>query len=273
MAAIPVFVVSLARATERRRDILAHLRHLGVDHQVLDAVDGHAIPAAERRALQAPDVDYQPGVLGCYLSHMELYRRFLATDAPVALALEDDARLNRDFVPALARGLGSLDFDYCFLDYARETEGRPVFYDRSNVIEIHPGFQAYLTDVGPATTHAYLITRAAAERRLAFALPIHRPVDIYTPLPYRPRFRALVGRPGAGVSDWSMTSEINPDQDHRALLSRRWLRQLPGYYWARNLLNLETLRLRFGVHALQRCGVLPASGQWRPLPPGRQVWS
>lgn len=272
MPALPVYVVSLARAAERRADITAHLDRLGVSYELLDAVDGRAIPEAERRALLAPGVAYPPGVLGCYLSHMELYRRFLATDAPAALALEDDARLNPAFVPALREGLLSHAFDYCFLDYANESEHGPVYYDAADGVPIHPGFTAYTTHVGPATTHAYLITRAAAERRLAHALPIHRPVDQYSPLPYRPHFRALVAPPGAGASEWSLTSEIVDSRDHRAGLSWRALRRFPGYYALRNALNIERYRLWLGVHALQRAGVLPAEGRWRPLPQGRRIW-
>lgn len=272
MPAIPVFVVSLARAVERRADITAHLDRLGVAYELLDAVDGRALPEAERRALLAPGVDYPPGVIGCYLSHMELYRRFLATEAPVALALEDDARLNPAFVPVLRQGLARHDFDYCFLDYAAEGEFGPVYYDAADGVEIAPGFTAYTTHAGPATTHAYLITRAAAERRLAHALPIHRPVDQYSPLPYRPHFRALVSPRGAGASEWSLSSEITTARDHRAALSFRTLRRLPGYYALRDALHLERYRLWLGVHALQRAGVLPPGGRWRPLPPGRPIW-
>ncbi len=268
--AIPVFVVSLARAWKRREAVVAHLRSLGVAFELMDAVDGQTIPPEQRRAMQPEGVDHPPGVLGCYLSHMNIYRRMVAEHLPVALCLEDDARLNPAFVPALRKGLHSLDFDYCFLDYASENEGRPIYYNRDDAVEVHPGFRAYACHDGPGTTHAYFITGTAAAQRLKNEFPIHDAVDIYRHLPYRPRFRAFVSPLGAGASEESMDSLIG-ERRHAGQLSLRRLRRVPGFYTIRNLLVLDRYRLRFGVHALVRAGLLPASGRWRPLPPGRPI--
>lgn len=268
---VPVFVVSLARAPDRRAEVTAHLDRLGVAHRLLDAVDGQLIPPERRREMQAEGVDYHPGVLGCYLSHMEIYRRMVAEDLPVALCFEDDARLNPAFAPALRQGLSSLDFDYCFLDYQSSNEDGPVYFDAADGLEVFPGFTAFRTHAGPATTHAYLITRAAAERRLAHEFPIRKPVDIYSTLPYRPRFRALVAPRGAGVSEASLRS-FTSGRDHTGQLSFRALRRLPGFYALRDALSLEMLRRRLRAGALVRAGALPGGGRWRPLPPGRRVF-
>lgn len=271
MPVIPVYVISLARAPERRATIVAHLQALNVAYELVDAVDGQTIPPDQRKAMQAQDVDYHPGVLGCYLSHMEVYRRFLAADAPVALVLEDDARLNPAFAPALREGLKSLDFDYCLLDFQEFNEDGHVFYNRRDRIEIFPGFMACATHEGPGSTHAYLITREAAVRRLDHELPIARPVDIYSTLPYRPRFRALVPRRGAGVSEDSLRS-FTSGRDHAGRLSFRKLRQVPGYYELKDAVNPRFWRLRREAARLARQGALPAGGQWRPLPTGRRIF-
>src|SRR5437762_2800391 len=117
MQMVPVFVISLARAQERRVSVSAHLRALGVAFDVVDAVDGQLILPEQRRALQAEGIDYSAGVIGCYLSHMAVYRLILASQIRVALVLEDDARLSPAFVPRLKQDLDRLDFDYCFLDW------------------------------------------------------------------------------------------------------------------------------------------------------------
>lgn len=268
MSRVPVFVISLARAQERRDRICAHLRRLGVDFDLLDGVDGQRIPPDRRRAMQADGRDFHPGVIGCYLSHMDAYRRLLAGGSEVALILEDDARLDPRFVPALQQGLRSLDFDYCFLDYHERNPQGPVCYDRSDGVAIFPGFTAYTTHAGPTGTHAYLVTRRAAARRLDFELPIRVPLDIYTTLPYRPHFRALVSPFGAGVSEDSLHSLIS---DHVGRLRLRWLRRLPGYYGLRELLDPKRWRARRLVGEMRRSGALPAGGDWVPLPPGRRI--
>jgi len=268
---IPVFVVSLARAPERRAAITQQLEGIGVDFVMTDAVDGAAIAPEARRAMLAPGIDYPPGVVGCYLSHTNIYRRMVGDDVPVALVLEDDAVLSAAFVPVLQDGLRSADFDYCFLDYGSTNEQGDIYYDLDRPVPIHPDFTAYRLDSGPATTHAYLITKAAAAARLTHELPIRRPIDIYTTLPYAPRFTALVGRKAAWASETSLRSYIS-DRDQPASAVRfRFLRTSMLFYRARDLLSSDMLRRRLRVASLVRSGALPRDGRWRPLPPGRPL--
>lgn len=267
---IAVFVISLARAESRRVAIVEHLKKLGVSFYLIDAVDGQLIPNEERRALQAEGVDYHPGVIGCYLSHMNAYRKILSDNIKVSLILEDDARLNHGFVPAIRHGIQSLDFDYCFLDCQGYNESGPVFYNLDDKKKIITGFYAYAVSDGPATTHAYMITLEAAARRLAHELPIAKPIDIYSTLPYRPRFRVLVSPPGAGVSEDSMRSFASV-RDHAGQLGFRSLRRLPFFYTVREFLSSRRWMLRWQVPALMRAGRLPSEGRWRPLPAGRRI--
>jgi len=267
---VPVFVISLARLHERRAAITSHLRALGVEFELIDGVDGQKIPHEQRVAMQPDGADFHPGVIGCYLSHMEAYRRILARDIPVALILEDDGRLVRSFARVLRREIESTDFDYCFLDFQNANEKGQIYYDSSDSIEIYPGFTAHATHDGPGSTHAYLITKDAAAKRLAHELPIAKPVDIYSTLPYRPRFRALVARRGAGVSQDSLNSYTSSRQ-HSGQLSFKALRRWSGYYAMREMLDPNLWTARRQVSELTRQGVLPAGVKWRPLPVGRRI--
>jgi hypothetical protein len=249
----------------------AHLQQLGLPFEIIDGVDGSLIPPEQRRALQAPEVDYHPGVVGCYLSHMEAYRRLLAVEAPLALVLEDDARLSASFAPLLRVAPKSLDFDYCLLDCDGGNIEGPVFYNRADGAEIFPGYTAFATHGGPAALHAYLITRQAAARRLEHEFPIRQPVDVYSVLPYRPLFRAIISPRAAGVSEESMRS-FTSARDHYGKLSLRWLRRLPGYYELRGALSRDLRSLRRQVPELVREGRLPSGGDWRPLPIGRRIF-
>ncbi|WP_372620652.1 glycosyltransferase family 25 protein [Falsiroseomonas sp.] len=271
MSGVPVFVISLSRATKRRASIAAHLSNLGIDAEFADAVDGELLSPDERRAIQAAGTDFHPGVVGCYLSHMAVYRRIVAKGLPVALVLEDDARLNPRFARLLRSAPHKLDFDYCFLDCDNRNPDGAVYYNHADGIEVLPGYTAYATHGGPATLHAYLITAKAAATRLEHEFPITQPVDVYSTLPYRPLFRAIVSPRAAGVGEESMRS-FTSVRDHYGQLQLRWLRRMPGFYELRSALSGELRALRDQVPELVRQGRLPAGGDWRPLPAGRRIF-
>ncbi len=91
-----ILVINLDRATERWEWMQAGLARLGLSAERLPAVDGHALPAAERAAHMAkapPDRPLSPGELGCLLSHREAWRRIAAGEARWACVLEDDLHL------------------------------------------------------------------------------------------------------------------------------------------------------------------------------------
>ncbi len=113
---IPVFVISLARAPDRRTSISQHLKSLNVDFRLVDAVDGTAMSAESRAELLAPGASLNPGEIGCYLSHINVYKIISEENIPAALILEDDARLNRRTVSLLKSGCKISGWDYCFLD-------------------------------------------------------------------------------------------------------------------------------------------------------------
>lgn len=248
--------------------MLRHLDALGVEAIVVDAVDGAAMDEAERAALLAPGYACHPGVVGCYMSHVEIYRRMVAEGIAVALVLEDDALLNPAFVPVLRQGLAWTGFDYCFLDCDSINPDGPVYYDAASATSVGGGFTAYRTHAGPATTHAYLVTLEGARRRLDFALPIAAPIDVYAHLPWQPRFFALLSPKGAFVAEASLQS-FTSARDHRGGLRLRALRRSPLFYRLRDLLSPELWRRRQRVRQLVRDGVLPERGDWRPLPTGR----
>ncbi|WP_439552846.1 glycosyltransferase family 25 protein [Falsiroseomonas sp.] len=267
---IPIYVISLARAVARRREITAHLNQLGLRFELVDAVDGARIPAEERRAMQVPGRDLRPGNLGCYLSHIEVYRRMEAGQAPVALVLEDDALLDPRIVPLLRRGVPRLDCDYCLLDCHPANPQGHVYYDRRDGVTLGAGFTAFTVHAAPTGTHAYLVTREAAALRRRHAFPIQQVLDLYRGLPAPPRFRVLVSPPGAGVSPESLRS-LSDDRVLASGAAMALLRALPGYYAFRRLTSPKLWRLRARVPDMMRGGILPKEGSWQPLPPGRRV--
>lgn len=267
---IPIFVISLARAPVRREAMRKHLSELGLDCEIIDAVDGAKLSANEQSKLLAPGITYVPGVIGCYLSHINIYERIIAGNIDIALVLEDDACLNPDIVPALKRGMDMLDFDYCLLDCDDVSETTPVYYDPDSKRMLTAGFPVYETNIDPALLHAYLITKEGAHRRVAHAWPIYKPVDVYSHLPYRPHILVCVSPKGASVSEHSRQSFTSSRHDLEPLRLKS-LRRFRWFYELRDWLKLKPLKGFWAVSRLKREGVLPPGRRWRPMPTGRNI--
>jgi glycosyl transferase, family 25 len=268
---IPVFVISLSRAVDRRLAIRNHLCEVGVQYELIDAVDGKSISQQNLVHLVAPGRTMHPGAVGCYLSHLQVYERMREENTQVALILEDDARLNPKLTALLSEGCKNLNWDYCFLDSDDHNDRGPVFYDVDSARPLGGGFTAYTLSAGPQTTHAYMITRAAALRRLENAFPMQCPIDLYEHLPYRIEFAAMVNPKGAWVSEHSLESFTSMKSVGVGQLSLVALRRWPVFYRIRDLLRLKAFRRNRMIRGLQLEGRLEADRRWKALPSGREI--
>ena len=110
MDGFQTWVINLDRAPDRLERISGQLQRLGLPYARLPAVDAQALTPGQRASLDEPGYRRRHGMtplggeLGCYLSHVEAMRRFLASDAEFGLILEDDVLLH-DSLPEVLRGL------------------------------------------------------------------------------------------------------------------------------------------------------------------------
>lgn len=112
----PPVVVTLARRPDRWTNALAALARSGISGAIkATAVDGQTLTPAQfsdllldPTAVERPLVEYlqltRPAV-GCFLSHLGLWTRFVASGEPYIFIMEDDAHASPDFDPARARAL------------------------------------------------------------------------------------------------------------------------------------------------------------------------
>lgn len=173
---IGTWLINLPRAVERRRKMDAQLATMDLPYEVFDGVDGRA---REAELLASVDVEafrrnmgreILIGGIGCYHSHLGVWRRFLAGDRPVALVLEDDVVFHADFLDAVDLALRAApEWDMLKLNCIRAK--LPVVQGRIGPYRLN----AY---VGPATgTGAYLIHRKTAQKLLDAMLPVTRATD------------------------------------------------------------------------------------------------
>lgn len=266
--AIPVFTISLARATERRRALERHLRRLSLCFECVDAVDGQRLVLPDPVRVAA-DCGIPRGQVACCLSHFGIYERIVAERIPVACVIEDDGRLRQSAARLLRQGCASLDFDICLLDSDDRNNKGVVCFDPDSGIPLAQGLRAYTLSDGPHCSHAYLITGTAAEKRLTYAYPIRETIDCYEYFPVSLHFRAVLPR-AAFVSVLSRSSEAL-ERVTTGDLPLFALRGWPGFYWVRDHLNGRAAERREELRLKQARGDLPRGRRWRPLPAGREI--
>ncbi|NOT07128.1 MAG: glycosyltransferase family 25 protein [Gemmatimonadales bacterium] len=263
--AIPVFLISLARAAERRKAATRHLRHIGAEFELIEGVDGSALSKEELVRVVAPGVELPLGHIGCYMSHIRTYEQFLKTGKPHGLVVEDDARPDPRFVRVLQRGIENADWDYCYLNCDWMNSDGQVFYDAGSPFIINETFRAYRLSGGPWGCYSYMITREAARRRLEHAFPIAHEIDVYSKYPYPVRFRAIVGPKGSWLNEQHYQSYVTGWSKPMEQLPFARLRRSKLFVAARDALRFHGVRGWMKARQLVRQGKLPP-GAWRALP-------
>lgn len=174
-----IYVVSLADAVERRRDIEIQLNRCELPFEFVDAVDLRCAPewrcaqlrvkegySNERRSLHRSE-------LGCALSHRDVYARVVAEGIEFAVVLEDDALLHAgfsDFLNFVAAGDVFSRFDVMLLGYSKLLEQHACRFYIKEPIKRVCGSSGI--DVGIAWrnwtsgTVAYVISRHGAKKML-----------------------------------------------------------------------------------------------------------
>ena len=176
----PVFIVSLARAVERRAKMRAQLDGLGIRAEFTDAVDGVTLDLSQYRDRLNTDYwrvlrgrELSRGEIGCYLSHYRVWQTVADSGEQCALVLEDDAILYDGFCDVV-RGLQESPWvwDVVMLSGRKR---RPIDKDLGEIADTGRRLVRYRVRVGGAV--AYLITAAGAQKLLQYCREICAPVD------------------------------------------------------------------------------------------------
>ena len=175
---IPIFVISLSDAGERRGPLLEQLKRFGMSFDVFDAVDGRAglDPKFEcminrERAHQNLKRPMTDGEFACTLSHISIYQHVVKEGLHGAIIFEDDARLGPEF-PAVVDGIDFsrvdfLQFNYGFARVWR-TSGRKIRAGDHRIYRL-------VHNTGLAS--AYFVSQRGARYILEAAVPISLPAD------------------------------------------------------------------------------------------------
>jgi glycosyl transferase, family 25 len=237
-----VFVVSLARASERRERVRARLA--GLDFRFLDAVDKleldrekllaggvcdeRATPRAFRHRADMP-----LGHVGCSLSHRAIYEQIVENGWRRVIVLEDDVVPKAGALDLLPAALGQLPegWELCYLGYlgneivtARARLKRALYvalaplglgrWRLGEALRLLPRpFAANLRRAGRhLCTHAYAVTLDGARKLLAAQTPVAFNADqLLAFLVLRGRLDGYVTHP-AFFDQESLAGIASPDE-------------------------------------------------------------
>jgi glycosyl transferase, family 25 len=178
VGAIGVYLINLDRSKDRLETMRRQLDDLGLAFERVPAIDGAARPdlmtdidTALYRRMHGRGV--RPGEVGCFLSHIEVMQRFLASAFDYAVILEDDASLSPSLpglLDTIAAEAPGRDWDVLKLESRRR--GLPLRL-RSLTAD-HDLCVSLFRSTGSA---GYIVTRRAAQAYLAQLLPMALPYD------------------------------------------------------------------------------------------------
>jgi len=245
MDRLQTWVINLDRAPDRLARISAQLQRLQLPFARLAAVDARALTAEQRRLLDEPGYRRKHGMtpvlgeLGCYLSHVEVMRRFLAGTAEFALVLEDDVMLH-DSLPAVLQGLMAHADRWDAVKLSAVHRGTPV-----RVLEVAPGHHLAVMLSRVTGSSAYLMNRKAARawlREPGGLLPMSLPYDHVFDQGWRfgLKFRLVTPTP-CGHDDQIATTIVSPPGKPRKF---HWSKRFSTYAYR---LGNESRRLAYGL--------------------------
>jgi glycosyl transferase, family 25 len=248
MDRLQTWVINLDRATERLCRITARLQRLGLPFERLPAVDARTLRAEQEAMLDKPayrrkhGMEPLAGELGCYLSHVEVMHRLLASTADFALVLEDDVLLT-ERLPAALQGLlaHAQRWDMVKLSAVHSGTPRPV-------LEVAPGQHLAVMLSRCTGSSAYLMNRRAAKAYLDGLLPMSLPYDHVFDQGWTFGLKVRLLTPTPCVHDEEVPSMIAAPA---AAPSRKfgWRKRLPTYRyrlgneWRRVMYGFKSLRL------------------------------
>lgn len=262
---LATYLINLDRAPDRLARMADRLGAAGVPFARIPAVDGRTL------AFPRPDfseLSYKllhgrrtiPAEVGCYLSHVACARAFLASDADLALIVEDDVTVEPDLLDTLGRAaLQPEVWDLLRLttmSSGRAVPVRPLGNGRSLAV-------ALTREKGSG---AYVVNRRAAAWIAEDLVPMRLAYDIAYDLEYLRGLKAAFVMPMPASQRNHEPSQVQAGIRRHKLPRWRYLTVLPY----RTFLELSRVLCR-GLRLLQARLTRPASPPAAAPAPAREA--
>jgi glycosyl transferase family 25 len=176
---VQTIVINLPSDDARWVDVRRQFYRAGLRPIYHEATDGTGLSRDEIDSLYSADLNrsqyHRPlstGEIGCYASHLAVWKQFLDSGQGAIAIFEDDIDIDEDLAYVLdAIGRAPVEGDLVKLI------GRP----RENILvrmPLMPGRDLVRYRRVPSLTGAYVLTRSGAQKLVAHRQPFGRPVDV-----------------------------------------------------------------------------------------------
>jgi GR25 family glycosyltransferase involved in LPS biosynthesis len=187
-----IYIINLERAKDRLKEVVSELKRLGgpfLNYSIFKAIDGKTIKDEEINKLLTLDAQYSfyinafnydqirsRGEVGCYLSHLGVWKDMVKNNYNNVIILEDDVftTLNKN---QINKNLDLLprDYDVAHLGWFSRFEGEYLKKSSNWVIPIE-NYKHFSMIYG---TFAYMLSNKGAKELIANAIPINMQVDSF----------------------------------------------------------------------------------------------
>jgi GR25 family glycosyltransferase involved in LPS biosynthesis len=212
---LPVVAINLSRRADRWQTLCQRMAAVGLTRLIrAPAIEGAQLPADLVAALLRSPADatgggprshltLTPPAIGCFLSHLAVWRWMLDAGLPRVLVLEDDAMPTAQHSPERFRKvLAEVPEEAGLALLGCMIMGGLAERPRSSALARVYYFNGM---------HAYLITRAACRTLLELLLPMHAHIDHQISqilMTRRDSFAAYYAAPLLFDPDWSLGSDL-----------------------------------------------------------------
>ncbi|MEJ6390422.1 glycosyltransferase family 25 protein [Gymnodinialimonas ulvae] len=176
----PIHVINLAENTVRLDNVRRQLDAQGLAFERIDAVNGWAL--SEQDITQVYDAkrnrryarhDLVPAEIGCYLSHIDAWKRIAEGDGAGGFIFEDDFETDDTLAEVLAALAGDGGTDWDMVKLFTFDPDAALVAER----ELPGALRLVVPYRVPTCLIGYGLTRDAARKLVDRAVPFFRPVD------------------------------------------------------------------------------------------------
>ena len=175
-----IYIVNLKKDEVRRRHIINELKKQKIlKYEIIEAINGKELSHKEiidnsfrdKKGLNPWNSKMSASQIGCALSHIKIYRKFIKSEYEFALILEDDAIFVKDIEDILLKFIiSSFKFkkQIILLSELKQFYKKPLEKIRNyELVNVTNAF----------FTHAYFINKEAAKSIISFNFPVKTIAD------------------------------------------------------------------------------------------------
>lgn len=221
---VNIFVINLERSADRREQILARLKQLGLEAEIFRAYEGAKLPdggqryhGRKRRLFFGKDLTL--GEIGCAYSHLGVCALMLERGLSHALVLEDDAILY-DHLPQAIKAALNCQGEWDVVRFMASDKVRRLA--RIIPADIGGGLMLARPFGTPGDACGYMLNAHAARNFLERAERLWLPIDVFYGQVWHNKLRSYVLLPSPVKNDFENGSTIGAARFGKAARPKGW---------------------------------------------------